>query len=78
MTERALRLADALDTFGAAGSELRRLHIELTMLRGAAKDALSDIRGAKLCEANSMSNRAEMLRLMSSAANILRAALDEK
>ena len=46
-------------------------------LRKAAEMALEDICGAKLCEVNSMSSRAEMLRLMDKAAEALRQALAE-
>jgi hypothetical protein len=41
----------------------------------AMRMALEDICGAKLCEINSMSSRAEMLRLMDKAAEALRQAL---
>ena len=44
-------------------------------LRKAAEMALEDICAAKLCEVNSMSSRAEMLRLMDKAAEALRQAL---
>ena len=47
-------------------------------LRKAAEMALEDICGAKLCEVNSMSSRAEMLRLMDKAAEALRQALAEQ
>ena len=47
----------------------------MTNLRKAAEMALEDICGAKLCEVNSMSSRAEMLRLMDKAAEALRQAL---
>jgi len=43
--------------------------------REAMKLALENICGAKLCEINSMSSRAEMLRLMDKAAEALRQAL---
>lgn len=49
----------------------------MSNLRQAAQQALEDICGAKLCEFNSMSSRAEMLRLMDSAIIALRAALAE-
>jgi hypothetical protein len=52
------------------------MQAEIT-LRQAAQQALDDICGAKLCEINSMSSRAEMLRLMDSAITALRAALAE-
>ncbi len=45
-------------------------------LRKAAEQALEDICGAKLCEVNSMSSRAEMLRLLDKAAEALRQALE--
>ena len=47
----------------------------MTDLRKAAEMALEDICGAKVCEVNSMSSRAEMLRLMDKAAEALRQAL---
>ena len=43
----------------------------------AMKQALSDICGAKLCETNSMSSRAEMLRLMGKSIATLRQAIAE-
>ena len=51
--------------------------METNDLRKAAEMALEDICGAKLCEVNSMSSRAEMLRLMDKAAEALRQALAE-
>jgi hypothetical protein len=45
--------------------------------REVMRQALEDICGAKLCEMNSMSSRQEMLRLMTRAADALRAALGE-
>ena len=47
----------------------------MTDLRKAAEMALEDICGAKVCEVNSMSSRAEMLRLMDKAAEALLQAL---
>ena len=47
-------------------------------LRKAAEMALEDICGAKVCEVNSMSSRAEMLRLMDKAAEALRQALAQE
>jgi hypothetical protein len=41
------------------------------------KQALDDICGAKLCEVNSMSSRAEMIRLMDKAITALRQAIAE-
>jgi hypothetical protein len=41
------------------------------------KQALDDICGAKLCEINSMSSRAEMIRLMDKAITALRQAIAE-
>jgi len=43
----------------------------------AMKQALNDICGAKLCEINSMSSRAEMMRLMDKAITALRQAIEE-
>jgi len=43
----------------------------------AMKQALDDICGAKLCEINSMSSRAEMIRLMDKAITALRQAIAE-
>jgi hypothetical protein len=43
----------------------------------AMKQALDDICGAKLCEVNSMSSRAEMIRLMDKAITALRQAIAE-
>jgi len=43
----------------------------------AMKQALDDICGAKLCEVNSMSSRAEMMRLMDKAIAALRQAIAE-
>jgi hypothetical protein len=42
----------------------------------AMKQALDDICGAKLCEVNSMSSRAEMIRLMDKAITALREAIE--
>jgi len=43
----------------------------------AMKQALDDICGAKLCEINSISSRAEMIRLMDKAITALRQAIEE-
>jgi len=43
----------------------------------AMKQALDDICGAKLCEINSMSSRAEMIRLMDKAITALEQAIAE-
>jgi len=43
----------------------------------AMKQALDDICSAKLCEINSMSSRAEMIRLMDKAITALRQALEQ-
>jgi len=43
----------------------------------AMKQALDDICGAKLCEINSMSSRAEMIRLMDKAITALQEAIAE-
>jgi hypothetical protein len=47
------------------------------MSLSAMKQALDDICGAKLCEINSMSSRAEMIRLMDKAITALRQAIAE-
>ena len=47
----------------------------ITIDRALLEQILNDVCGAKLCEVNSMSSRAEVRRLMGSAANAIRAAL---
>jgi hypothetical protein len=50
---------------------------EEIMSLSAMKQALDDICGAKLCEINSMSSRAEMIRLMDKAITALRQAIEQ-
>jgi hypothetical protein len=47
----------------------------ITLTREEAQQVLNDLCGAKLCEINSMSSRAEMLRLIDKTIETLRARL---
>jgi hypothetical protein len=55
----------------ALRQEAERLAAKIEMLKQNQAAALNDIYGAKLCYFNSMSSRAEMIRLMDSAIRLL-------
>jgi uncharacterized coiled-coil protein SlyX len=54
------------------------LSLVISRQQAVMRQALNDICGAKLCEVNSMSSRAEARRLLDKATNTLREALEGK